>query len=81
MVAFVTGSCSREEGIEFETHCLSCNECLAALAIILRAKSLERLYRSGMDAARIARKGENQKARRPSRLNNQVTASQRAAAR
>ncbi len=55
MVSYATGSCSKAERIEFETHCLSCDECVATLAIVLREKALARLYRSGMESARIAR--------------------------
>ena len=36
MVAYIAGSCSPAEKVDFESHCLSCDECLATLAIILR---------------------------------------------
>jgi predicted metal-binding protein len=35
MVAYVTGSCSRAEKSDFETHCLACEECRSVLATIL----------------------------------------------
>jgi hypothetical protein len=79
MVAYVVGSCSREESAEFETHCLSCNECmaiLAILAIVLQEKAPARLHRSGVDAARAAREDQKQESRRPLRANNQVTSRQ-----
>ena len=36
MVAYIAGSCSQAEKVDFESHCLSCDECLATLAIVLR---------------------------------------------
>lgn len=79
MVSYTTGSCSAEEKDEFETHLLSCHECVAILAIVLREKASAQLHQSGVEAARIARTEEKRKSRRPSRAN-RVTA-QRAAAR
>jgi hypothetical protein len=64
MVAYTTGSCSPAEKVDFESHCLSCDECLATLAIVLRLlhfpvgeeeeTTLALLYPIGMEAARVA---------------------------
>jgi hypothetical protein len=66
MVAYVAGSCSPAEKVDIESHCLSCNECLATLAIVLRLlrfpvckeeeTTLALLYPIGMEAARVALK-------------------------
>jgi hypothetical protein len=66
MVAYVAGSCSPAEKVDIESHCLSCDECLATLAIILRLlhfpvceeeeTTLTLLYPIGMEAARVALK-------------------------
>ena len=66
MVAYVAGSCSPAEKVDIESHCLSCDECLATLAIILRLlhfpvckeeeTTLALLYPIGMEAARVALK-------------------------
>jgi len=66
MVAYVTDSCSLAEGLEFEVHCLACDECATTLTILqdlLRSpgskeeeKTLAQLYPMGMEAARIARR-------------------------
>jgi hypothetical protein len=65
MVAYVTRSCAPEQGLDFETHCLSCEECLAKLAIViclLRSplgeedeRALAPLYTTGVEAAMVAR--------------------------
>lgn len=81
MVSYATGSCSEEERDEFETHLLSCDECvamLAILAIVLREKALSQPLRSGVEAARIAREGQKRKSRHP---RNRLTSKQHAAAR
>jgi hypothetical protein len=70
MVSYATGSCSKAERIKFETHCLSCDECVATLAIVLREKASARLYRSGVEAANIAREDQKRKSRRQSRASN-----------
>jgi len=36
MVTYAAGSCSRAERLEMESHCPSCAEGLATLAIVLR---------------------------------------------
>jgi hypothetical protein len=64
MVAYVAGSCSPAEKLDFESHCLYCDECLATLAIVLRLlhfpvckeeeTTLALLYPIGMEAARVA---------------------------
>jgi hypothetical protein len=66
MVSYAAGSCSPAEKADFELHCLSCDECLATLAIILRLlhfpvgeeeeMTLALLYPIGMEAARVALK-------------------------
>jgi len=66
MVSYAAGSCSRAERLEMETHCLSCAERLAALAIVLRlsrsplgkeeGQALGALYPIGLKAARTARR-------------------------
>ena len=65
-VAYIAGSCSPAEKVDFESHCLSCDECLATLAIVLRLlhfpvseeeeTTLALLYPIGMEAARVALK-------------------------
>jgi hypothetical protein len=65
MVAYTAGSCSSAEKVDFESHCLSCDECLTTLAIVLRLShfpvgeeeetTLALLYTIGMEAARVAR--------------------------
>jgi hypothetical protein len=64
MVSCVAGAYSPAERIEMESHCLSCAECLATLAIILRLsrsplgkeeeQALGALYPIGLRAARTA---------------------------
>jgi putative zinc finger protein len=64
MVAYTARSCSPAEKVDFESHFLSCDECLATLAIILRLlhfpvceeeeTTLALLYPIGMEAARVA---------------------------
>lgn len=65
MVAYIYGSCSLVQRLDFELHCLACNECLTTLAIIedlLRSPVIEEeektLARSaaGREAAGIARR-------------------------
>ncbi len=34
IVAYVSGSCSPAERLDFEVHCITCDECLAMLMII-----------------------------------------------
>jgi hypothetical protein len=65
MVAYVTRSYAPEQGLDFETHCRSCEECLAKLAIVtclLRSplsevdeRALAPLYTPGVEAAIVAR--------------------------
>jgi hypothetical protein len=76
MVAYVTGSSSKEKREEFEAHCLSCEECLAMLAIILRAKASEQIRQCGVEAARIAREKGKQKARLKSKANDLLISKQ-----
>lgn len=63
MAAYIYGSCSPAQRLDFELHCLDCNECLTTLAIIedvLRSPVIEEeektLARStaGREAAGIA---------------------------
>jgi len=64
MVAYVTRSCTPEQGLDFETHCLSCEECFEKLAIILslsrpplseeEERTLAPLYTISVEAAMIA---------------------------
>jgi hypothetical protein len=61
MVAYVTRSCAPEQMLDFESHCHSCEECLAKLAIlmcVLRSplceedeRALVALYATGVEAA------------------------------
>ena len=70
MVSYIAGTCSVAERKDFESHCLTCNECRLVLAIILRAKYLpideeeakvlERLYPLGVKAAKVALDSVNQ---------------------
>jgi hypothetical protein len=65
IVAYTSGVCSPAEEGDFESHCLSCGECLTTLVIILRllhfpvgeeeGKTLALLYTIGREAARVAR--------------------------
>lgn len=64
MVAYVAGAYSPAEKLDFESHCLSCDECIATLAMVLRLlhfpvckeeeTTLALLYPIGMEAARVA---------------------------
>jgi len=64
MVAYVTRSNTPEQRLDFETHCLSCEECLAKLAIILslsrpplseeEERTLAPLYTISVEAAMVA---------------------------
>ena len=66
MVSYAAGSCSPAERLEMESHCLSCAECLATLAIVLQLsrsplaeeeeQALGALYPIGLKAARTARR-------------------------
>lgn len=64
MVAYVSNSCSPAEKLDFEVHCIACDECLTALAIIddlLRSpvsgeeETLAR-WAAGREAVEIARR-------------------------
>jgi hypothetical protein len=64
MVSYAAGTSSAKEKVAFENHCLSCDECLTTLAVILRLsrspirreekKALAPLYPIGVEAARKA---------------------------
>jgi hypothetical protein len=64
MVSYAAGACSPAERLKMESHCLSCPECLATLAIVLRLsrfpigkeeeQALGELYPIGLKAARTA---------------------------
>jgi hypothetical protein len=66
MVSYAARSCSRAERLAMESHCLSCAECVATLAIVLRlsrsprgkeeGRALGKLYSMGLKAARTARR-------------------------
>ncbi len=65
MVGYVSRSCSLEEGLDFVIHCLSCEECVTTLSLILRlsrspaskeaGRALASLYTIGLKAASVAR--------------------------
>jgi hypothetical protein len=63
MVAYVFDSCSPAEKLDFEVHCIACDECLMTLAIIqdlLDSPISEEdektfaYFESGREAAKIA---------------------------
>jgi hypothetical protein len=66
MVSYAARVCSRAERHKMESHCLSCAECIATLAIVLRLSRsplgkeeeqvLGDLYPIGLKAARTARR-------------------------